>query len=71
MNTQKLSPKMIEALLAAATGRNARNMHGTYKALATRGLVEYVWGRAEGCWVITTEGTARVSDLRIDTEEGK
>lgn len=61
---QQLTPKMIEALLAAATGHNARNMHGTYKALRARGLVEYVWGRAEGCWVITPAGVTLASDLR-------
>ena len=64
MNTQQLTPRMIEALLAAANGSNPRNMHGTYKALETRGLVEYVWGRAEGCWVITPAGATVASALR-------
>jgi hypothetical protein len=67
MKAQQLTPRMAEALLAAATGHNASNMHGTYKALRTRGLVEYVWGRAEGCWVITPEGetlAAEISDAK-------
>jgi len=64
MNTQYLTPRMMEALFAAADGRNASNMHGTYKALATRRLVEYVWGRAEGCWLITPEGATLASALR-------
>lgn len=53
---------MIEALLTAATGRNADNMHATYKALETRGLVEYVWGQPT-CWVITPEGATLASTL--------
>lgn len=68
MNTQRLTPKMIEALLAAATGRNARNMHGTYKALATRGLVEYVWGHTDICWVITPAGVTLASEIREPAE---
>lgn len=62
MAAKPLSPKMIEALLAAADGTNASNMHGTYKALQTRGLVEYVWGQPN-CWVITPEGAALASSL--------
>jgi len=63
MNTQQLTPRMIEALFAAADGHNARNMHGTYKALRTRGLVDYVWGQA-CCWVITPAGAALAATLR-------
>lgn len=64
MKSQQLTPRMIEALLVAADGRNASNMHGTYKALRDRGLVEYVWGRAD-CWVITPAGVTIASDLRV------
>lgn len=63
MATQTLSPKMIEALKAAATGQNSPNMHGTYKALRTRGLVEYVWGLDSICWVITPEGAELAATL--------
>lgn len=63
MKTQQLTPKMIEALLAAAVGPNTRNMHGTYKALATRGLVEHVWEQLPNCWVITPAGAALASEL--------
>lgn len=61
---KQLTPRMVEALLAAADGCNASNMHGTYKALRTRGLVEYVWGRAEGCWVITPGGATLAAEYR-------
>lgn len=64
MKTQQLTPRMIEALLAAADRANASNMHGTYKALATRGLVEYVWDLLPDCWVITPAGATVASSLR-------
>lgn len=63
MKTQQLTPKMIEALLAAADGPSARNMHGTYKALLKRGLVDYVWGQPH-CWVITPAGVALAAEIR-------
>ena len=59
----KLTPRMTEALLAAAKDHNTPNMHGTYKALASRGLVEYVWGRPD-CWVITPAGAALATTIR-------